>query len=458
MIYLSLIIVLGLGLRLYHFSYPYVDHHSWRQTQTAMIARNFYRNGFNILKPEIDFLGGSKVVELELQITPYLTAFLYLFFGIKDWVGRIIPIIFSLLSIVYLYNLIKLYYNSKLALFVCFVYSILPLNVFFSRVLMPESGMLFFSIAALYHYSIYLKKGGKKEFLFSIFFISLSFLSKLPNLYLLLPLLFVTWKKGFNFIFKKRIVVIFFISLLSTFLYYFYIHFTADFNIIPYTNLSNLWGNINVLLDKSFYKVLFSRLASTVFTELGLFLLILGLIYSKRNSFFVAWLFSVIIYIFVLGSGNKIHSYYQLPLIPIGSYFIGNSLFNLFKSKYKLIVWPICALLLYLSVIHLLPMYNMYAYTALEAGDKIKEIDFEDSLIITVPHRIDMLPETLYYADRKGWKIRPYELNIQSIQSHKDQGAKYLIMLHPTYLDTDLKTYLYPKIVFSSNNYIIARI
>ena len=52
---LLLILILALGLRLYHVTYPYLDHHSWRQTEAASIARNFYRDGFNILKLEIDW-------------------------------------------------------------------------------------------------------------------------------------------------------------------------------------------------------------------------------------------------------------------------------------------------------------------------------------------------------------------------------------------------------------------
>lgn len=49
---LMFILVIGLDMRLYPLYHPFLDHHSWRQTETAMIAQNFYKSGFNILKPK----------------------------------------------------------------------------------------------------------------------------------------------------------------------------------------------------------------------------------------------------------------------------------------------------------------------------------------------------------------------------------------------------------------------
>ncbi len=126
---LFLILVLALTLRLYHVTYPFLDHHSWRQTDTAAVARNFYRDHFDLLRPEMDRFGsGPSVVELELQVTPFLTSLFYIVWGVRDWVGRIVPILFSFGSMVYFYRLVALHFRERLALFSTFVFAILPLK------------------------------------------------------------------------------------------------------------------------------------------------------------------------------------------------------------------------------------------------------------------------------------------------------------------------------------------
>ena len=177
---LLLILVLALCLRLYHVNQPFLDHHSWRQTQTAMIAKNFLHNDFNIFRPEIDWKGNDASIQEEpLSITAFSTSILYVVFGMTDAVGRVISIIFSLLAIVYLFRLIKLYFNEKLALFTVFVYAILPLNVFFTRVLMQQSATIFLTIASLYYFSVYLSNENKQNLTLAIIFTSLVFLSRL---------------------------------------------------------------------------------------------------------------------------------------------------------------------------------------------------------------------------------------------------------------------------------------
>ena len=72
------IVLLAIGVRLYHISFPVAGWHSWRQADTAAIARNLYQNGFNLLYPQIDWGGNSPgYVESEFQLYPFLVALLY---------------------------------------------------------------------------------------------------------------------------------------------------------------------------------------------------------------------------------------------------------------------------------------------------------------------------------------------------------------------------------------------
>ena len=51
---LFFILVLALGLRFYKINSSLADHHSWRQADTASVARNFIKEGFDFFHPRID--------------------------------------------------------------------------------------------------------------------------------------------------------------------------------------------------------------------------------------------------------------------------------------------------------------------------------------------------------------------------------------------------------------------
>ena len=65
------VLSIGIAIRLIHISQPFVDAWSSRQADVAMIARNFYRHGFNILYPQVDWAGTSPgYVGTEFPLVP----------------------------------------------------------------------------------------------------------------------------------------------------------------------------------------------------------------------------------------------------------------------------------------------------------------------------------------------------------------------------------------------------
>jgi hypothetical protein len=53
---------------------PLVDRHGWRQTQTAWTARVFYRDGIDLLRPEVPVLGPPWVLPFELPVFQAIAA------------------------------------------------------------------------------------------------------------------------------------------------------------------------------------------------------------------------------------------------------------------------------------------------------------------------------------------------------------------------------------------------
>lgn len=442
---LLLIVLLALGLRLYHVTYPYLDHNSWRQTDTAAIARNFSRTGFNILRPELDMFGpGRTVVELELQVTTFLTALLYTIWGIQHWVGRVVPILFSLGAIVYFDRLVSLHFGQRRALLSTFVFAILPLNVYFSRVLMPESAAMFFAIASVYHWSVYVQKETNLQYALAAGFAALAFLLKLINLYLLIPLaaLAVT-RYGRRSWLNARLWLFALITLTVTAAYYGYMHVTADIKLIPYQVGTGQWANLNILTSPVLYRTLADRLHTIIFTDLGVILLVVGFLLPAHNQLFRIWFLSALAYTFAVATFSFIHTYYQMPLIPAGAYFIGSALERFYAwGRLRLTTGLLCAALLAQAIANLLPMYALNAYPAYEAARALTIIDTSGAAILSVPHQRGRAPEILYYADRKGWAIQPDELSIAAVDRFRALGARYLVIADHRIIPDDLRRYL----------------
>jgi len=438
---LIIILVFGLGIRLYHINEPYLDHHSWRQTDTASVARNMYHDGFNIFNPAFDTNGNDGKVELELQITPFLTGIVYYFFGIHDWSGRLVPLIFFLLASFFLFRLVNYHYNEKLGLIVTAVYVLLPLNIFFTRVLMPESGMLFFTIAAVYYFSRYLREKTDNLFVFMTVFMTLAVLSKLPTLLLFVPmgiLVFQTEKEAWK---DWRWYAFVGIVIIMAGGYYGYMHQTSTIRgIIPYKWDTDKWGGVSVWKDAQFYETMFSRFKGVVFNPLGAVLFVFGLIIGWREKLFSWWLVALIAYVFLIARGNSVHSYYQMPFMPVGAFFIGYGIYQVSRFRWtKYLPYVMVCVLAYFSFFQALPLYGLYAQDALDTSKGIKSITTKDELVLTVLHRRDMMPETLYYAERKGWVTYQDQFSAAQLEHYKQKGVSAVAVLHPEYLSRNMQ-------------------
>ena len=82
---------IGIGtlLRLVQIWMPVLGVHSWRQADTAAMARHFWQAGTPIWLPQIDWGGASAgFVESEFPLYPYLVSRLYGLAGLHEWLDR----------------------------------------------------------------------------------------------------------------------------------------------------------------------------------------------------------------------------------------------------------------------------------------------------------------------------------------------------------------------------------
>ena len=436
------VFLIALAFRLWGVTNPLLDFHSWRQTLTATIAMNFYAGDMNLLRPSTNW--AREYYEFEFQIYPYLVALLYKVFGFHDILGRLVSIAFSMGTVGMLYLLGKRYYDQTTGLIAAGVFAVLPMSVYYTRTFMPESAMLFFSVALLYFFTRWLDNGTWRDFFLASLVTALTFLIKLPTLYMGGPLLFLACLKFRKKIFAQYKLYLYVVLILAPpFLWYSHM---ADLHAQTHQGES-IWldndklANAGILFDYKFYKLIFwTRLVEKMFAFTAFPLLILGMVAKverKEQYLFHIWFFSVCAYFLIVAVGNKVHEYYQLPIIPVGAIFIGHFLAKFFKAHPNFEDWKRDIKVgLVLLMIVFIPIHSIYKlnkrlnfnlnYKVI--GEQIKQNTEKNDRILLQEVGEDR-PHTFYYSDRKGWTLG-YRQNLspRDIDQYIAKGAAYYAM------------------------------
>ncbi len=441
-----MILVLAFVIRLYNVNSPILGYHSWRQADTAAIARNFYEHGYNLFYPQIDWGGGSAgYVETEFQIYPFVVAAFYKMFGVREFLGRFLSLAFSLVAIYALYLLVRKYINQGVALWAALVFSIIPLNVHFSRAFMPESALIMCSVLGVYLFSQWITCEKWRYFFLSATFIGLACLIKIPTLYLGLPLLYLAWIKFDRRTFAQWPLWLYgLLIFIPVGLWYYHAHqvfleYGLTFGIWEYG--TDKWGNWELLLTSEFYnRILFKSIAERHLTWAGFVAFVIGLFIkrtSREERVFDFWLISIVIYFLIVAKGNQVHEYYQLPFVIPAAVFVGKTFsryfsYSLFKKSSFARRLVIGCVALCAVCIPILGCYRYYRYVKAEdlnsptyrLAQKVQQKTEKDALIMAVDNSD---PTLLYLSHRKGWLCSADDIDDVSIAKRKHKGAKYIV-------------------------------
>src|SRR2546428_4074349 len=184
--------ILAVAARLILINQPYVDHWSWRQSDVAAIARNFFENGFHFAYPQIDWASDATgYVGTEFPILPFLAAICYKFGGIHEWIGRSQALIFFAVSLPFFFLLVREIFGSTAAVWATFFFSFAPLNVFAGRSFMPDVPSLGLAIIGLYFFLRWIYDRESVQFFIAAIAISLSLLIKITSIVIAAPLLYL---------------------------------------------------------------------------------------------------------------------------------------------------------------------------------------------------------------------------------------------------------------------------
>lgn len=445
---LFLILLLGLVLRLYKVDIPLADHHSWRQADSAAVIKNLASSNFDILHPKWNNFTATNAkglpnpnryffedFPLSFDIYP---AVIFRILGANVVYLRLSAIVFSLLTIFFLYLLVEKISSSKTALIAAFLYAVLPFSIFFSRGIFQEIPLNFYAVATLYFLYCFLsQKEGKRNLVFfvlSILFNSLLFLTKPYSLVILLPEFFLFYSFFRLSLFGKKYFWIFFTaSLIPFLLWWFWVSRFPEG--IPYSGWLLNEGNIR-FKGSFFYWIFSQRIGTLILGVWGVLFFGLGLLLfgNGKDSLFYFWFISLLVYVSVVAKGNVTHDYYQIPLLPVIAYFWAKGADFLFSTansvKLKMIrlfvVFIFLAFSLAFSWYEIRGFYNLKSGVDL-AGDFIDRNVPKSSLVIAGDGAD---PTLLYNTNRLGWTVgygSVLENTQETIQQLEKQGANYYV-------------------------------
>jgi len=443
-IILCVILLVGLTLRLYKIDTPLADLHSFRQVDTAAVARNYARDGINLFRPVYDDISNIQTGQenpeglrmVELPIYNALIAFFVRYLPIVslEIYGRLVSVFFSLVSVAIMYYFALKEKNRIAAIATASIYATFPYFVFFSRVVLPESMAVACMLLSLLLLSHGVKKKSKAQLLLVTIgaaFFALSILIKPTTIFYgltALHLFLVSYKFD---VFKSWKPYYFFIlGLVPLVLWRIYImQFPEGVPASAWllTTVNTFEGPKEIFFRPAFFRWMFmERIGIAMLGVFGTFFFCMGII-GKYKRFFIHSIFaSGMIYLFTFQGGNVQHEYYQTILFPAIALISGVGIAQVLelsaKQYNRFLIYPLVILMLALSWFfsyYKVKDYYTYPQDLPRIAELIKIFTSPDDKIVT-----DRLGDTtlLYLSDRKGAPAI-----YKSLPELKDLGYRYLV-------------------------------
>lgn len=460
------VIIIGIAIfRLLTISIPSLEWTSWKEIDYLTISQNYWRHGFNFLKPEVTWPAElPRVTEMELPLVPYTASLLYQMFGYGPLTARAVTLFASLLLIVYVYKLARREFNPFIGLLSAFAAGVLPLYHPFSRLLFTEPMMIAMSVVSVYYMAEWADDQSRRNWILAIVSLSLTFSLKLETLYLLLPLTWIVfrkyqWKLGQYW----KYILLILLSLILPVIWYSYAYYleTTGAHLFGIFTGHNKSQSSTLLFDFHWYRTMAGRVINGISGGLygfGLFGLgFLILLLRRKGSLFFAYFLAVAIYFGLVAEGQIDAPYRQLPIIPAMSVFVAfgvqttiTALLAFFDLIMNLVAQGKFVNILTISasflLVLLIPFQKLDQVLMADlpahadrwelAQEVRKNADSNSKLIVVGEYSkhvggYDLSPVLFYYSDLQGWSLTPDKWNMNYVEELRGKGATHLVFILP---------------------------
>lgn len=425
-IWLVLILAVSFIVRLYKIGNPIADWHSWRQADTAAVARNFYKYGYTPFTPIYDDMSGvaenpvpnpGRYRFVEFPIYNSLVYFTYLVNGgVSEKLARLVTVFISLGSIILIYFISRRYFGTVTALLAAALFGFLPYSIYYSRVVLPDPLLVFFSLGMFYFLDRWIMENTKKTLILGLLFSMGAFLTKPVAVFYLLPLVYTYYRKEGKFWPVPKRYWLFGLAAFVPFLVW-RIRVLQHPEGIPAEKW--LLNGDGIRFRPSFWRwIIGDRFGREILGATGTFLFFLGLIFkpfAKEGRLLHLLAASSLFFLIVFATGNVRHDYYQILIIPALVIFTARGVILLFQGIPNLIsrIWTIPLAILFLTLtiyfgwLEVKGLYQINNDTIIKAGQEADRILPKDAIVIA-PYNGDT--SFLYQTNRAGWPFVAYPI------------------------------------------------
>ncbi len=465
-ILLSIVLILGFGVRLYKLNNPIADWHSWRQADTASVSRVYLENGINLLLPRyhdissiqtgMDNPQGYRMVEFPFyNALNVILVKLFTSISLEVW-ARLINISIAVTSAFFLYLIGKRLMGNYMGLLSAFFYLFIPYNIYFTRVILPDPMGVMFGVVSLWAFLEFTHSNKKALLFISSVFFAMALLIKPYLGFYLFPIIYLAIKKyGIKSFFKEKRVIAGTLAYLAVAFIPFLLWrgWEAKFpEGIPFYEWA-FNGNLIRFKPSWWYWIFGERLGHLILGSLGLIPFTFGVLNTKvKNLFIQAFLGGTLFYVAAVANANVMHDYYQILSIPAialavasGTVFLWEGrIFN--KILTRIIVVVSIGVMLITGWNQIVGNFNINHPEIMEAGEAIDRVTPKDALIVA-PYNGDTA--FLYQTKRFGWPAID-----NSIDNIIEEGADYYVSVDLGSKDTKMIEARF-KTVEKTDKYII---
>lgn len=462
---LSLILILGFVVRLYKINSPLADWHSWRQADTASVTRTYLERGLNLLYPryhdvssiQTGYFNPQGYRFVELPIYNVIHFFLYKAYPkltLEVW-GRLLSVFSALVSSFFLFLIGRKFTGKWGGLLTAFFFCVIPYNIYFTRVILPEPLGQTFALVSLWLFIKFIDTEKDSLLYLSGLIFALSLLIKPFTYFYAFPAIYLVSKKyGIKNILQTP-------KLLIKFLIY------SDLLLVPLL----LWrgwigrhpegipfftwafnGDL-IRFRPAFWRWIFGeRIGRLILGIWGLIPFVLGAVFKKKNYFNLVFMAGALSYVFLVATASVRHDYYQIFIIPPvslllaeGSLYLWNqAVFNKWLSR-PILVFSIL-MMIGMGAYQVKEYYKINHPEIIVAGQAVDKLTPKDALVIA-PYNGDTA--FLYQTRRWGWPAVD-----DSFENIIKKGASYYVSVDLGSTDTKYVAARY-KTIAKTDQYLI---
>lgn len=163
-------ILLGLAMipQLHKINGPYSGHREINSAWMSTAARNYLVHGYAKLRFAVADSDGTVPTEWlriymgHSPLVPLMVSASFQVFGMHEWAARLVPILFTMASIVLIQRLGTALGGNLLGWVAAFVFAMMPMNAYFGRVVNYEPITLCFALGAALAYLHWVRGGGRR--------------------------------------------------------------------------------------------------------------------------------------------------------------------------------------------------------------------------------------------------------------------------------------------------------